>query len=171
MRELLRWKRFKKEKEELTKLLHQEEAFWKQRSKVHQLKEGDMKTKFFHSSTTSRKKKQIKYQEDEEGRRVEDQEGICKLTLDYFASLFASVGGHYAILETKLLAEFQMMTITGLRDCFHVKKLRSQFYKCYQINHLAQMDLILDSIISTTFMEMCLWLDANNPSQFQHMLC
>jgi len=53
-------KEFKKEKEKLTKLLLQEEAFWKQRSKMYWLKEGYMNTKFFHSSTPSRKRRRLK---------------------------------------------------------------------------------------------------------------
>lgn len=45
---------------------------------------------------------------------MEDREGICKLTFDYFVSLFASAKNHLLCLQTKLLTEFQMMTIAGL---------------------------------------------------------
>jgi hypothetical protein len=38
------------------RLLVQEEAFWKQRAKMHWLKEGDMNTKFFHTSVVARGK-------------------------------------------------------------------------------------------------------------------
>ena len=36
----------------------------------------------------ARKKKHIKFQEDEEGKRGESQEGICALIFDYFVDLF-----------------------------------------------------------------------------------
>lgn len=39
-------------KEKLAMLLLQEDNFWKQRIKVHWLKDGDMNTNFFHSMAT-----------------------------------------------------------------------------------------------------------------------
>lgn len=42
---------------QLRKLYDQEEAYWKQSSKQHWLKEADRNTKFFHQYATSKRRK------------------------------------------------------------------------------------------------------------------
>jgi hypothetical protein len=39
--------RFKENQQKHARLLVQEEAYWRQRAKMHWLREGDLKTKFF----------------------------------------------------------------------------------------------------------------------------
>eukprot|EP00253_Pinus_taeda_P032627 PITA_32627 len=54
---------------EWEKLCHQEEIFWKQKSRVQWLKEGDINTKFFHKSTIeNRTYNRISLIKDEEGQ-------------------------------------------------------------------------------------------------------
>ncbi|XP_074357954.1 uncharacterized protein LOC141697459 [Apium graveolens] len=48
-------------KENLNNLFYQEEAYWKQRAKLFWSTEGDGKTRFFHSSASSRKKSNHHY--------------------------------------------------------------------------------------------------------------
>lgn len=48
--------RYLEEVERFNDLLLQEETYWKQRAKLFWLEEGDANTKFFHATTTSRKK-------------------------------------------------------------------------------------------------------------------
>jgi len=43
------------QRDKLTKLLLQEEGFWKQRSKAHWLKGSDMSTKYFRTMALTRK--------------------------------------------------------------------------------------------------------------------
>lgn len=43
-------------KQELATLSEQEDKFWRQRAKVHWLRDGDRSTKYFHVSTSERKK-------------------------------------------------------------------------------------------------------------------
>jgi hypothetical protein len=48
--------RYKEAQERHARLLVQEEAYWRQRAKMHWLKEGDLNTKFFHTTATVRSK-------------------------------------------------------------------------------------------------------------------
>jgi hypothetical protein len=49
--------RFKEVQEQHARLLVQEEAYWRQRAKTHWLQEGDLNTKFFHMTASSRQRK------------------------------------------------------------------------------------------------------------------
>jgi hypothetical protein len=61
-------RRHKEVNERHAKLLIQEEAYWKQRAKMHWLKEGDLNTKFFHiSATARRRRKNVSMHVNEEG--------------------------------------------------------------------------------------------------------
>lgn len=48
---------FERAREQLIQLLVKEENFWCQRAKTYWLRDGDLNTKFFHASASSRKKK------------------------------------------------------------------------------------------------------------------
>ncbi|GAU18647.1 hypothetical protein TSUD_124800 [Trifolium subterraneum] len=75
-------------------LLVQEEDYWKQRAKMHWLKEGDMNTSFFHKSATARrKKKNISKLVDEGGMEVHTQEELCEVAKQYFDTLFKPKNG------------------------------------------------------------------------------
>lgn len=77
------------EKKKLNQLLSSEETYWKQRAKLFWLKEGDENTRFFHSSATAREKaNRISFLLNNEGDRVEDHEGMCRIVCDYFTTLF-----------------------------------------------------------------------------------
>ena len=43
-------------RKQMAKLLMQDDAYWRQRTKTHWYKDGDRNTKFFHASATARKK-------------------------------------------------------------------------------------------------------------------
>lgn len=73
------------------KLLIQEETIWRQRAQVHWFQGGDLNTCFFHQSASSRKKKnKIIKLKNEEGRRIEGQEGLCDLVGNYYTNLFTA---------------------------------------------------------------------------------
>src|SRR6266487_2463361 len=70
-------------------LMVQEEDYWKQRAKMHWLKDGDINTSFFHKSATARRKKNnISKLVDEGGIEVHTQEEFCEVAKQYFDTLF-----------------------------------------------------------------------------------
>ncbi|MCH80176.1 hypothetical protein A2U01_0000939, partial [Trifolium medium] len=71
------------------KTLVQEEAYWRQRAKMHWLKEGDLNTKFFHMSANARSKvKKIVKLVNDDDVVVTNQEGLCDVAKSYFETLF-----------------------------------------------------------------------------------
>lgn len=63
---------------------------WRQRSRVHWLKEGDQNTRFFHSKATHRRKRNmIKRLKDKMGVWLEGSQRDG-LIVDFFKNLFAS---------------------------------------------------------------------------------
>ncbi|KAL0422180.1 UNVERIFIED_CONTAM: hypothetical protein Slati_3240900 [Sesamum latifolium] len=80
---------------ELTKLIHQEEIFWKQRSKDHWLKEGDRNSRFFHAKANHRNRtNSIRRLWNSDSTWVESVEGVQQCIIEYFQSVFTSSRPH-----------------------------------------------------------------------------
>jgi hypothetical protein len=76
---------------EVNMLVEKEETFWRQRSRVSWLKEGDRNTKFFHACASQRKKTNlITGLRDEQGVWQNEAATISNIAVDYFHNLFAS---------------------------------------------------------------------------------
>lgn len=76
------------------RLLLQEDAYCRQRAKMHWYKDGDSNTKFFHQSATVRKKfKEIVNLRRVDGSSVSDQQEIGEIEGSYFETLFYDVRG------------------------------------------------------------------------------
>jgi hypothetical protein len=81
--------KYQEAREKLSKVLKQEEEYWKQRSKTHWLRDGDSNTKFFHAMASSRRRRNhITKLSNNEGDLVHDQSGICNIAKEYFDNLF-----------------------------------------------------------------------------------
>jgi predicted DNA-binding protein len=125
------------------RLLVQEEAYWRQRAKMHWLKDGDLNTKFFHMSANARRKvKKVVKLVNEENIVVTSQDVLCQVAKNYFDSLFkASDGIHDPVLSI-IQREYQRRTMSVLRLRSRKKKSMSRSCKCIQTNHLVPMDSI-----------------------------
>jgi hypothetical protein len=93
--------RYKEVQEHHARLLIQEETYWRQRAKMHWLKEGDLNTKFVHmSASTGKRKKKIDKLVNEANVEVKTQTEICEMAKHYFDSLFkANVTSHDPVLS------------------------------------------------------------------------
>lgn len=81
----------------LSCVLLQEDRYWKQRSKVFWLKDGDKNNKFFHASASARRKRNtIKRLRDTNNNIVEDQAGLCSIAQNYFHNLYSPIDGDHS---------------------------------------------------------------------------
>jgi hypothetical protein len=76
---------------ELDNLLEQEELYWRQRSRIQWLKEGDRNTKFFHQKATWRaKKNKIERLEKADGSMSESKEEMEEMATKFFKDLYTA---------------------------------------------------------------------------------
>ncbi len=76
---------------DLNRLLAKEETYWRQRSRVSWLREGDRNSKFYHACDSQRKKTNtIVGLQDPNGVWQESQAGIAQTAIEYFNHLFTS---------------------------------------------------------------------------------
>lgn len=76
---------------ELSTALKAEEIFWRQKSRVLWLREGDRNSKFFHALVKQRRaRNRITQLLDENGNVVEDEEGLVAIATSYFTQIFES---------------------------------------------------------------------------------
>ncbi|XP_048613313.1 uncharacterized protein LOC125587176 [Brassica napus] len=76
---------------ELSAALKAEEMFWRQKSRVLWLREGDRNSKCFHALVKQRRaRNRITQLLDENGNIVEDEEGLVAIATSYFRQIFES---------------------------------------------------------------------------------
>jgi len=78
----------------LATFLLQEDSYWKQRSNVFWLSDGDTNSKFFHASASTRKRRNIvKKLQDFSRNWVTAHEDLCHIVRNYFIDIFAARQG------------------------------------------------------------------------------
>ena len=73
---------------EVSIVLKAEEMFWRQKSRVLWLREGDRNSKYFHALTKQRRARNMIT--DENGNMVEHEEGLVAIATSYFRQIFES---------------------------------------------------------------------------------
>ncbi|XP_038973168.1 uncharacterized protein LOC103699679 [Phoenix dactylifera] len=75
-------------------LLRQHEIFWRQKSRVQWVNEGDRNTRFFHRTTVIRRQRSMIHSlRDGSGRRVEGEPAVGQVLLDFFRARWTEDGG------------------------------------------------------------------------------
>lgn len=83
--------RFEACKEDLAKLLLEEETFWRQRAKTFWLKDGDINSRFFHAAATSKREaNKIKKLHDAQGNVFENLVDFKSIVRDYFLEMYTA---------------------------------------------------------------------------------
>jgi hypothetical protein len=83
----------KRIEKEMDSLLEQEEIYWKQRSRIEWLREGDRNTNFFHRKSTWRKKKNtISKLKKDDGTFTNSVELMGEITTGFFKDLYTADG-------------------------------------------------------------------------------
>lgn len=71
--------------------MRSEEEFWKTKSRINWLMEGDANTKFFHTSTLNRRRRnKILALQNEAGEWIDDHKGIEDVTFQFYSSIFTT---------------------------------------------------------------------------------
>ncbi|XP_059311005.1 uncharacterized protein LOC132062449 [Lycium ferocissimum] len=134
---------------ELTKFLHLEEEYWKQKAGMKWFNDGDRNTKFFHSYVRGRRNKlALKRIQDPNGTWLENEADIGYEAIRFFESQFSKENSRadYAFLKNipKLITEEQQKNMEELPSESEVKEVvlslnganrfTGHFYqKCWEI--------------------------------------
>ncbi|KAL0298757.1 UNVERIFIED_CONTAM: hypothetical protein Sradi_6535500 [Sesamum radiatum] len=100
----------------LEDLSSKEEVMWKQQAKALWLAEGDRNTSFSHVKANERRlHKEIRKIKNTQGQDVDDSEGIHKVIMDYFGSLFNSMRHRKESME-RVLASMEKRVTEVMND-------------------------------------------------------
>ncbi|KAL0454986.1 UNVERIFIED_CONTAM: putative mitochondrial protein [Sesamum latifolium] len=90
-------------RDSLESFVVKEEILWKQQAKALWLQSGDCNTSFFHAKANERLvRKEIRTIKDANGTEVGDKDGVQRVILDYFRSIFVSTYPSKEALESVL---------------------------------------------------------------------
>lgn len=77
--------------DEYQKVLIQEELLWKQKARVNWLEHGDKNTRYFHTSTMIKRKRNIiEMLSRDDGSMVTDVEQLKSMVVEFFTKLYTS---------------------------------------------------------------------------------
>ncbi|XP_075473722.1 uncharacterized protein LOC142504799 [Primulina tabacum] len=111
---------------ELIVLLAHEETFWKQRAKAYWLKDGDMNSKFFHKTATSRRESnKIKKLTDENGNSIEQTDDLCEVVKKYFTELFSPILANSDLVISKVTPVISEAENRDLLSPFKIEEVKS----------------------------------------------
>lgn len=76
---------------ELIRAVRREEVYWRTKSRIQWLRDGDKNTRFFHAQTLKRRRRNvIRGLEEDDGTWCTKETRIHDIAVDYFISLFST---------------------------------------------------------------------------------
>ncbi|KAL4362015.1 hypothetical protein GQ457_04G025740 [Hibiscus cannabinus] len=121
-------------KKELHRILTRDEHYWRQRSRVQWLKEGDHNSSFFHARAKGRRKNNfIKGITDISGQWVEEgEDNIFEVSEHFYTNLFRSANGLISnmimkALETCITPEMNVALCSG----FTAEEVQKAFFQIH----------------------------------------
>ncbi|KAJ8767136.1 hypothetical protein K2173_013533 [Erythroxylum novogranatense] len=109
---------------EYRELLLAEESFYKQKSGVQCVKEGDANTKFYHCSVKSKLcKSQIRMLNTEQGDFVDTKQGLADVAVGYFSKLLGEKDSNVVVPDVSLLKDLLLGAIGEAEQQLLVKEL------------------------------------------------
>lgn len=119
----------------LANLLLQEESYWRQRSKVFWLSDGDSNSKFFHALASAyRQRNTRKKLHNDSGNWLTAHDDLCSLVRNYFTTIFAEKQGVTPTSSHVFRIKFQMMITILSHNHSQNKNFMKQYLICILIN-------------------------------------
>lgn len=127
---------------ELNSQLEEEEVYWKQRSRVSWLKEGDQNTKFFHAFANQRKRNnEITMLCDNQGVVITGDAGLEQVSTEYFQNIFSSSNPNR--IDT-VVESIEQVVSPDMNDIllspYSEDEVRILCSRCTHLSLLAQME-------------------------------
>lgn len=136
--------------EELKKAYRDEEAYWRQRSRLLWLRLGDRNSGVFHAASKKRKRiNALSLIEDIDGNPVYQEGEIAQVIVSYFQALFTSISGNRKeIVELALhpiITDEDNVKLTMIPNSIEIKKMQCSL--SMRTRHQDQMASRLGSFI------------------------
>lgn len=113
----------------LANISKQEEIYWRQRSRLQWLKEGDGNTKFFHAVANGRKCRNLIPGFNQDGRQISDPKEIGRIFVSRFRQQFGTKRSSRLKMDfRKLLVNKQHVELTELECPFTMEKIREAVF-------------------------------------------
>ncbi|XP_034217323.1 uncharacterized protein LOC117628881 [Prunus dulcis] len=116
--------------DDFNNVLQQEAVFWQQKSRITWLQDGDRNTKFFHTTTIIRRKRnKIERLKNANGIWIEEANSLKILAVDHFSNLFSTTSlGDYVIDPPNLFPPVDVVDLHGLVQPINMTEVKTSLF-------------------------------------------
>ena len=119
-------------RKKLDHLLIQDDMYWRQRANTHWYRDGDLNTKVFQTTKTSRKKvNKILALENEDGVRIPDEVGIHSIAKSYFEKLFEEKESSHNLVVNLLSQVINTEDNEHLTASFRIEEFKEAMFSMH----------------------------------------